>query len=153
MKSESPLSLHDVLSTYYKLIAYRFGTTWGWVINDRILILGWTNPVTLALLSLIVCSCYVSHIIRSALEEVSVHCHVFNEYCIPALQENTLFLYYLALAVFYGSLESMSVLPSLFISLWENWRTGIWFIPALDHRDCCCTVIYLSITAVLSQLH
>ncbi len=152
MKSKSPLSLHDVLSTYYKLLSYRFGTTWGWVINDRILILGWTNPVTLALLSLIVCSCYVSHIIRSALEEVSVHCHVFNEYCIPALQENTLFLYYLALAVFYGSLESMSVLPSLFISLWENWRTGIWFIPALDHRDCCCTVIYLSITAVFKSV-
>lgn len=70
----------------------------------------------MALLSLIVCSCYVSHIIRSALEEVFVHCHIFNVYCIPALQENTL-LHYLVLAVFYGSLESVSVLPSLFISL------------------------------------
>ncbi len=24
-----------------------FGTTWGWVINDRIFILGWTNPLSL----------------------------------------------------------------------------------------------------------
>ncbi len=26
--------------------SYRFGTTWGWVINDTILILGWTIPLT-----------------------------------------------------------------------------------------------------------
>ncbi len=25
---------------------YRFGTTWGWVINDRIFILGWTVPLS-----------------------------------------------------------------------------------------------------------
>ncbi len=25
--------------------SYEFGTTWGWVINDRIFILGWTNPL------------------------------------------------------------------------------------------------------------
>ncbi len=25
--------------------SYGFGTTWGWVINDRIFILGWTNPL------------------------------------------------------------------------------------------------------------
>ncbi len=27
--------------------SYGFGTTWGWVINDRILIFGWTNPLML----------------------------------------------------------------------------------------------------------
>ncbi len=31
--------------------SYRFGTTWGWVINDRIFILGWTNPLRLVLWS------------------------------------------------------------------------------------------------------
>ncbi len=25
--------------------SYAFGTTWGWVINDRIFIFGWTNPL------------------------------------------------------------------------------------------------------------
>ncbi len=25
--------------------SYGFGTTWGWIINDRILIFGWTNPL------------------------------------------------------------------------------------------------------------
>ncbi len=25
--------------------SYRFGTTWGWVINDRTFILGWTKPL------------------------------------------------------------------------------------------------------------
>ncbi len=25
--------------------SYRFGTTWGWEINDRIFIFGWTNPL------------------------------------------------------------------------------------------------------------
>ncbi len=25
--------------------SYGFGTTWGWVINDRFFILGWTNPL------------------------------------------------------------------------------------------------------------
>ncbi len=25
--------------------SYRYGTTWGWVINDRIIILGWTSPL------------------------------------------------------------------------------------------------------------
>jgi len=29
--------------------SYGFGTTWGWVLNDRILILGWTNPLTYCL--------------------------------------------------------------------------------------------------------
>ncbi len=28
--------------------SYGFGTTWGWVINDRIFILGWTNPTNSA---------------------------------------------------------------------------------------------------------
>ncbi len=29
--------------------SYGFGTTWGWVINDRILILGWTIPLSSSL--------------------------------------------------------------------------------------------------------
>ncbi len=28
--------------------SYRFGSTWGWVINDRIFIFGWTNPLITA---------------------------------------------------------------------------------------------------------
>ncbi len=28
--------------------SYRFGTTWGWVINDRIVIFGWTIPLSLS---------------------------------------------------------------------------------------------------------
>ncbi len=27
--------------------SYWFGTTWGWVINDRIFIFGWTNPLNI----------------------------------------------------------------------------------------------------------
>ncbi len=30
--------------------SYRFETTWGWVITDRIFIFGWTNPLTTTLL-------------------------------------------------------------------------------------------------------
>ncbi len=45
--------LSDFIKTYRNLCfkderrSYRFGKTWGWVINDRILIFGWTTPLIL----------------------------------------------------------------------------------------------------------
>ncbi len=39
--SESFIRFHQK----YLHLCYRFETTWGWVINDRISIFGWTNPL------------------------------------------------------------------------------------------------------------
>jgi len=35
------------LCSKYERRPYRCGTTWGWVINNRIFFFGWTNPLTI----------------------------------------------------------------------------------------------------------
>ncbi len=37
---------NPVASRVVRTWCYRFWTTWGWVINERIKIFGWTNPLT-----------------------------------------------------------------------------------------------------------
>ncbi len=42
------LTTVTLMRTKYPNLCYGFGTAWGWVINDRILIFGWTIPLTLS---------------------------------------------------------------------------------------------------------
>ncbi len=57
MEDQKALRFHQ---KYLKLCfkdeqsSYRFGTTWGWIINDIIFIFGWANPLILILK---LCSC------------------------------------------------------------------------------------------------
>ncbi len=50
--------------------SYRFGTTWGWAINDRFFIFGWTIPLSVCV---IFCSlelqnwCFVKHVFQTVL--------------------------------------------------------------------------------------
>ncbi len=48
MESQKSLWFHPKYLNLYSEDerSYRFGTTWGWVINDRIFIFEWTNPLT-----------------------------------------------------------------------------------------------------------
>ncbi len=48
MQDQKALGFHQKylnLCSEDKQRSYKFGTTWGWVINDRIFIFGWTIPV------------------------------------------------------------------------------------------------------------
>ncbi len=49
MQSQKALGFHQKYLNLYsedERRSYGFGTTWGWVINDRIIIFGWTIPWT-----------------------------------------------------------------------------------------------------------
>ncbi len=46
MQGQKALGFHLNLCSKNERRSYRFGTTWGWVINDRIFIFGWTIPLT-----------------------------------------------------------------------------------------------------------
>ncbi len=49
MQGQKALGFHPKylnLCSEDELRSYRFGRTWGWVINDRIFIFGWTIPLT-----------------------------------------------------------------------------------------------------------
>ncbi len=49
MKGHKALGFHQKylnLCSEYEQRSYRFGMTWGWVIDDRIFIFGWTNPLS-----------------------------------------------------------------------------------------------------------
>ncbi len=50
MEGQKALGFHPKylnLCSEYEQRTYGFGTTWGWVINDRIYIFGWTIPLML----------------------------------------------------------------------------------------------------------
>ncbi len=45
--------------------SYRFGTTWGWVINDRIFIFAWTNPLKLFIIIKKFSTCFINQKIKT----------------------------------------------------------------------------------------
>ncbi len=53
--------------------SYRFGTTWGWVNDDRIFIFGWTIPLRHALLDVALCVC-----LNQVMQSHGVHNLVFS---------------------------------------------------------------------------
>ncbi len=65
--------------------SYGFGTTWGWVINDRMFIFGWTIP----LMSIIACSWITSEMNRTQNPSWWEHCRWALDFI---LQQNRKFL-------------------------------------------------------------
>jgi len=63
------------LSSAEQINTLRFGTTWGWVNTDRIFIFGWTNPLSIYdVCVLIVTACSLNEFMTG---QIYVHAHVW----------------------------------------------------------------------------
>ncbi len=61
-------------------ISYGFGMTWGWVINDRIFIFGWTNPLSWYLfLQYAICN----------YKDTYISIHISGQYCLFILRAHS----------------------------------------------------------------